>query len=254
MTELETAIHAARAAGQLLRDSYQLPHDIRYKGSINIVTDVDRASEHLIYDVLQRAFPDYGFLGEESVATRACGEGIWIVDPIDGTTNYARSYPLFSVSIALEKTGRTVLGVVYNPVLDELFTAEVGGGAYLNGKPIHVSETGELGKALVASGFPYDAWTNPVDNGAEWWRFVKSTVSVRCDGSASLDLCHVAAGRVDGYWEIDLEAWDMAAGALIVQEAGGTVTLTSGAPYTPYMRSVLADNGKIHTAMLALLK
>lgn len=254
MTELETAIHAARAAGQLLRDNYLLPHEIYYKGTIDIVTEVDRASEGLISDILQGDFPGLGFLGEESINVRDSREGIWVVDPVDGTTNYSRGYPLFAVSIALEKAGQTVLGVVYNPILDELFTAEKGRGAYLNGRSIQVSQIGELGKSLVASGFPYDAWTNPADNGVEWWRFMKRTVSVRSDGCASIDLCQVAAGRLDGYWEIDLEAWDMAAGALIVQEAGGMVTLTSGAPFMPYQRSVLASNGKLHPAMLKLLK
>ena len=253
MTELETAVYAAKAAGQLLRDNYHLPHDIHYKGTIDIVTEVDRASEGLIFDILQGEFPALGFFGEESVQTRDSKEGVWIVDPVDGTNNYSRGYPLFGISIALEKAGQTVLGVVYNPILDELFTAEKGYGAFLNEKPIEVSQIGELGKSIIASGFPYDAWTNPIDNGAEWWRFMKSTVSVRCDGCASLDFCHVAAGRVDGYWELDLEAWDMAAGALIVQEAGGMVTLTSGKPFTPYQRSVLASNGKLHPRMIDLL-
>ena len=253
MTDLDTAIHAVRLAGQLLRENYLKPHEISFKGTINIVTEMDQASERLIYDLFQHEFSQYSFLGEESSKPSSPKETTWVVDPLDGTTNYASGYPLFAVSIALEKKGQTVLGVVYNPLLDELFTAEKTGGAFLNGKPLRVSRTAELGESLVASGFPYDCWTNPEDNGAEWRRFMKRVVSIRSDGCASLDLCHVAAGRLDGYWELDLDAWDMAAGALIVQEAGGVVTLASGAPFTPYQRSVLASNGALHPAMLELI-
>jgi myo-inositol-1(or 4)-monophosphatase len=144
--------------------------------------------------------------------------------------------------------------VVYNPILDELFTAEKGNGAFLNESPIHVTDTNELGKSLLASGFPYDAWSSLKNNCSEWERLIKTTISVRCDGSASLDLCHVACGRLDGYWELDLESWDMAAGALIVQEAGGLVTQVDGKPYSHLQRSVLASNGYLHQAMLDVLK
>lgn len=253
MTELESAIHAAREAGQLLRENYMRPHQVDFKGIINMVTEVDRESERMIYTLLNSDFPDYGFLGEEDIRSHSQKETFWIVDPVDGTSNYARGYPLFAVSIALESNGEVVLGVVYSPVLDELFTAEKGQGARLNSKPLHVSITDDLGKSLVASGFPYDTWSTPVNNLAEWSRFLLRTISARCDGCASLDFCHVASGRVDGYWEIGLDAWDMAAGALIVQEAGGVVTLISGAPFTPYQRSVLASNGHLHKAMMEIL-
>jgi len=253
MTELESAIHAAREAGQLLCEKYMRPHQVDYKGIINIVTEVDRESERLIYTLLHRDFPDYGFLGEEDIRSHSQKGTIWIVDPVDGTSNYARGYPLFAVSIALERNGEVVLGVVYSPVLDELFTAEKGRGAQLNGKPLQVSTTAELGKSLVASGFPYDTWSTPANNLAEWSRFLLRTISARCDGCASLDFCHVACGRVDGYWEVGLDAWDMAAGALIVQEAGGLVTLITGAPFTPYQHSVLASNGYLHQVMMAVL-
>jgi myo-inositol-1(or 4)-monophosphatase len=253
MTELESAIHAAREAGKLLRENYMRPHQVDYKGIINMVTEVDRESEHLIYSLLHADFPEYGFLGEEDIRSLSQKETYWIVDPVDGTSNYARGYPLFAVSIALERNGEMVLGVVYNPVLDELFTAEKGQGAQLNGKSLRVSITDDLGKSLVASGFPYDTWSTSANNLAEWSRFLLRTISARCDGCASLDFCHVACGRVDGYWEIGLDAWDMAAGALIVQEAGGVVTLISGAPFTPYQHSVLASNGHLHQAMMAVL-
>ena len=252
-SEISIAIQAARHVGEILRSQFSKPHQEIYKGTIDIVTEMDQKAEHLIYKMLKGEFPDYGFLGEESRNSNSCNEAIWIVDPLDGTTNYARGYPLFNVSIALEKNGEVVAGVVYNPMLDEMFTAERGSGAWLNGSPIQVSQTTELGKSLLASGFPYDAWSNPANNCLEWERFITRVISLRCDGSAALDLCHVAAGRLDGYWETGLEAWDMAAGALIVQEAGGVVSLTSGEPFSPYQRSVLATNRKLHQQMMQIL-
>lgn len=253
MSEIIIAIQAARRAGQTLRDHYNKPHQVSFKGIINLVTEMDRKSERLVTEILRNAFPDYGILGEEGSKSSDPYTCRWIIDPLDGTTNYTYSYPLFGVSIALEKQGEVILGVVYNPILDELFTAEKGGGARLNGEPIHVTDTADLGKSLLASGFPYHAWSSPVDNCAEWRRFIKSTISVRCDGAASIDLCHTACGRLDGYWELDLEPWDIAAGALIVQEAGGVITQTNGEPFSHLRRSVLASNGVLHKAMLAIL-
>jgi myo-inositol-1(or 4)-monophosphatase len=217
---------------------------VRHKSPIEIVTEVDLQAEHLIARQLKLAFPGYAFLGEEGSQSWASDREAarWIVDPIDGTTNFSRGYPLYAVSIALERQGQVVLGVVYNPVLDECFAAELGTSATLNGEPLQVSATSVLAQAVVASGFPYDAWSNPVDNLAAWGRVLKRVHSPRCDGSAALDLCHVAAGRLDAYWEIDLEPWDMAAGALIVQEAGGLVTAVSGEAFGPFQRSVLASN------------
>ncbi len=254
MSEINTAIEAARRAGQVLRDHYNKPHQVSYKGIIDLVTEMDRESERLVTEMLHKAFPEYGILGEEGSKSTDPYTCRWIIDPLDGTTNYTYSYPLFGVSIALEKQGEVVLGVVYNPILNELFTAEKGKGAYLNEQPIHVTDTTELGKSLVATGFPYDAWSNSVNNCAELARFVKSTISVRSDGSAALDLCHIACGRLDGYWELDLEPWDMAAGALIVQEAGGEVTQTDGKPFSHLQRSVLASNGCLHQAMVDVLR
>jgi myo-inositol-1(or 4)-monophosphatase len=254
MSEMSVAIDAARAAGRLLREHYNLPHQVSYKGIIDLVTEMDHASEHLVTGMLRDAFPEYGVLGEEGARTSAMHECRWIIDPLDGTTNYLHGYPLFGVSIALEKRGEVTLGVVYNPLLDELFTAEAGKGAYLNEEPIHVSSTIELAKSLLASGFPYDVWSNPRDNCKEWERIIKTVVSARCDGSASLDLCHTACGRLDGYWELDLESWDMAAGALIVMEAGGMVSQVDGKPFSPFQRNILATNGHLHQAMLDAIR
>jgi myo-inositol-1(or 4)-monophosphatase len=252
--ELEAAIAAARAAGELLWEELGAAHQIRHKGPADLVTEMDQQAQDLIATMLQEAFPGYGLLGEEGGGQFISDSPRWLVDPLDGTTNYARGYPCFAVSIALEREDEIVLGVVYNPILDELFVAEQGGGASLNDAPIHVSDTDDLGESLLASGFPYNAWTSPADNGQEWQRFIKRALSLRSDGSAALDLCHVAMGRIDGFWELELGPWDMAAGALIVQESGGRVSQVNGDPFTPYGRGLLASNGHLHTKMLAVLR
>lgn len=251
--ELQAAITAARAAGGLLRERLGAVHQVRHKGPADLVTEMDRQAEDLIASTLQKIFPAYGLVGEEGGEQFVSDNPRWLVDPLDGTTNYARGYPFFAVSIALERDGEIEVGAVYNPVLDELFVAERGGGASLNGRPIQVSPTTRLGESLLASGFPCDAWTDEADNGSEWHRFLKRVLSLRADGAAALDMCHVAMGRIDGYWELELGPWDMAAGALIVREAGGTVTQINGDPFSPYRRSVLASNGHLHADMLAVL-
>ncbi|MGD0574979.1 MAG: inositol monophosphatase family protein [Anaerolineales bacterium] len=254
VSELETASKAAIAAGQMLCEGLAKPHQENFKAAYNIVTEMDLGAEHLLSEMLSQGFPDYGFLGEESnQSSELSKDAVWIVDPLDGTTNYSRGYPLFAVSIALKKGDKVTLGVVYNPLRDELFAAEEGCGATLNARPIRVTQTAELGNALLATGFPYDASMKQARNCEEIERFIRRTLSLRCDGSASLDLCHVAAGRLDGYWETGLDPWDMAAGALIVKEAGGLISLKSGAPFTPYQGNVLASNGHLHAKMLEVL-
>ena len=251
--ELEVACEAARAAGALLRASFGAAHAFQHKGPANPVTELDRKAEALLRSILLDAFPGYGFFGEEGGGQCAPGERCWIVDPLDGTTNYAHGYPVYGVSIALERDGQIVLGAVYDPTLDELFAATAGRGATLNGQPIAVSEVAELRQSLVASGFPYDAWENNADNGRQWHALLKRAFSMRADGSATLDLCHVALGRLDAYWELDLDPWDMAAGALIVREAGGRVTHVDGSPFGIYGRSVAASNGLLHIEFLEAL-
>jgi myo-inositol-1(or 4)-monophosphatase len=253
-SEFATACHAAIAAGKILREAFAKPHEERLKAAYNLVTEMDLKSEHLLHEMLCQSFPDYGFVGEEGNRSGELEkDAVWIVDPLDGTTNYARGYPLFAVSIALKRGDRIVVGVVYNPLRDELFAAEERSGASLNDQPIRVSGTTELGKSLLSTGFPYDASSNPARNCEEIEQFIRRTLSLRCDGSAALDLCHVAAGRLDGYWEAGLDAWDMAAGALIVKEAGGTISLKSGAPFTSFEGNVLASNGHLHAQMLEVL-
>lgn len=227
--EIEVAIRLARQAGEVLRRGWgRRDLHVEQKGQINPVTEIDQQSEALLVDGLARAFPDYGILAEEGASRSPERATRWIVDPLDGTVNYIHGIPLVAVSIGLERDGEAVLGVVYNPISDELFVGEKGLGATLNGRPIHVSAVETIDKAVIASGFPYDAWTNPDNNTREWADFVGSALTVRCDGSAALDLCQVACGRFDGYIEKGLSPWDIAGGAAIVREAGGAVTDYAG--------------------------
>lgn len=253
-TKMEAAIHAAGKAGELLRDRFKTNLVIKEKAPANLVTDLDTRSEEIILSTLRSLFPEITAMTEESGTTHGIQTGErWIIDPLDGTTNYIHGYPFFSVSVALESNGQIVLGVVHDPIAGKFYSAEVGQGAYLNGERIHVSSTADLNQALVGSGFPYYAWETDDNNSRQWARMIKKVVSLRCDGSAALDLCLVAAGVLDGFWEMDLEAWDLAAGSLIVQEAGGKVTLANGNPFTPYQRSVLASNVKLHNDILEII-
>ena len=253
-TELEIAVQAARAAGELQRQNYLQPLQIELKGAGNLVTHVDRRCEELISAMLLDTFPGDGYYGEENTRVRPDARRLWVVDPLDGTNNYAHGYPLFCVSVGLVVDRQPVVGVIYNPLLDELYTAEVGKGAFLNGRPIHVSDTSELGSALLASGFPYGVWDRLDDNLSEYQRMTKRAVSVRCDGYAAADLAHTAAGRLDGYWEQEIEPWDVAAGSLILAEAGGQVSLWDGRPFDVFGRSILATNRHLHQPILRELR
>jgi myo-inositol-1(or 4)-monophosphatase len=248
------AIRVAQDAGRLLRDRLHTDFDIAHKGAINIVTEVDLASEKLIRDAISTYYPRHEILGEEGGLTKSRSDYRWVVDPLDGTTNYAHGYPIFCVSIALEHQGETVLGVVYDPMRDELFAAERGGGAVLNNRPIHVSGINDLGNALLSTGFPYDIKTSSFTNLDHWANFAMSAQALRRDGSAALDLCYVACGRFDGFWELNLSAWDTAAGTLIVSEAGGRVTDFGGDEFSNYEPQVLASNGLIHDRMIEVLQ
>ena len=244
----------ARQAGQILRAGYQKEHRVEYKGVIDLVTEVDHQSEEYLLSQIQQKFPDHRILAEESGEVDGRDEHLWYVDPLDGTVNYAHAIPIFSVSIAYAHAGKMKLGVVYDPMRDELFSAERGQGAWLNGKAIHISSVSDLQHSLLVTGFPYDMWTSPVNNLDYFGRFAKITQGVRRLGSAALDLCYVAASRFDGFWELSLKAWDVAAGGLIAEEAGAKVTnLESAADYISPPQSVIAASPQLHAKMLKVI-
>lgn len=245
------AEEVARKAGAILREHQGKIQRIEYKGDIDIVTEVDRMAEALIREAIAERYPDHEVLGEEEGLSTSASPYRWIVDPIDGTTNYAHGFPYYCVSIALSKDGELVAGAVYHPIWDELYSAARGDGATLNGNPIRVSEVKELRRALLSTGFPYDV----IQSGSNYNLFkamLTHSQGVRRAGSAALDLCQVACGRYEAFWEPGLSAWDVAAGALIVQEAGGMVTNYQGNPFDPYAREILASNSHLHSAIQAV--
>jgi myo-inositol-1(or 4)-monophosphatase len=253
---LELAIRAAREAGALLRDYAGRQCQVEHKGRINLVTEADLASERHIKELIAAHHPQHRILAEESGASDASGppsDYCWIIDPLDGTTNYAHGYPFYCVSIGLARKGEMIAGVVYDPTRDELFAAERGAGAMLNDRAIRVSEVDRLERGLVVSGFPYDVRERMSDYLPAWQRFLERAQAVRRDGSAALNLSYTAMGRFDGYWEFGLNAWDTAAGSLIVTEAGGRLTKTDGSPFDLFTPSLLCSNGLIHDEMLAAL-
>jgi myo-inositol-1(or 4)-monophosphatase len=252
--ELDVAVSTAREAGELLRTAFGNVRHVHYKGAVDPVTEADKASESLIASRLLEAFPDDRLLAEEGsgAGENSASERLWIVDPLDGTVNFMHGYPVFAVSVALRVGDETVVGVVYDPLRDELFSARRGHGATLNGEPIAVSTTGELLRAMLATGFAYDLeWR--AENLAYFARFTDATQAIRRDGSAALDLAYVACGRYDGYWERGIVAWDVAAAALMLTESGGIVTGYGGQPFDPFAREIVASNGLIHPAMLDVI-
>lgn len=249
----EVALRAAKEAGAILREGLERTRIIEYKGDKNIVTDVDRRSEEAIASLVQRELPGHSLVSEEGTRLEGNSGYRWFVDPLDGTTNYAHGYPCFSVSIGVEKDGELIYGVVYDPSLEELFTAERDGGAFLNGRRLRVSAISRLSNALLATGFPSDVATAEENNLDHFAKFIKRAQAVRRPGSATLDLCYVAAGRFDGFWELRLNAWDVVAGALAVMEAGGRVTDLKGQPLRLSAPRIVASNGVIHDEMLRVL-
>lgn len=250
---LKQAIEIAFAAGKILVDKLNSDFTITQKGSIDLVTDADLASETYIIKELKKAFPTHGIHAEESGRAATSEVLIWYVDPLDGTTNFAHRFPYFSVSLALVRGSEVILGVVYNPVSKECFTAELGKGAYLNGKRIVVSKTPTLQESLLVTGFSYSVTTDANDNLQTFAQVTKASQGVRRLGSAALDLCGVACGRLDGFWERKLATWDMAAGALIASEAGAHLSTCSGKPYSVLGHDVCATNGLIHAELLEML-
>ena len=247
---LSTMQSIAREAGSLLMEHFHRHVKIEYKGSADLVTIADRQSEALILERIRREFPAHDVIGEEGTRIETGSDYKWYVDPLDGTTNFAHGYPVFCVSLAVEYRGVRVAGVVYDPTRDEMFVAEKGNGASLNDQPVRVSSTAALAECLVATGFPSQKrHKNP--NIYFYHHLTLHSHGVRRAGSAALDLCNVAAGRFDGFWEFNLNPWDTAAGVLIVEEAGGRVTDFSGGPFQIASRETLASNGLVHAALLA---
>ena len=252
---LTTAIEAVVRAGDLQMAHFGRTFQIDKKGTIDLVTEVDVAVERMFRALIAARFPDHQILAEEMGGASAVPAGpCWVFDPIDGTTNYAHGLPIFCASLALEIDGIPEVAAIYDPNRKELFTAERGGGAFLNGVPLRVSSADRLVDALLVTGFPYDVHSRVDEVVGLFGAFVGQARAVRRLGSAAIDLCWVAAGRMDGFWEADLKPWDVAGGALVVAEAGGRVTGTDGAPFTSRGGHVLASNGRIHDAMLDVIR
>ena len=253
---LQTAIEIVRGAGAIQRARAESGFTISKKGAIDLVTEVDLECERLCRAIIAERFPEHDVLAEEfgsSQAARTPSRWRWIFDPLDGTTNYAHGLPIYCASLGLEIDGERSVAAVYDPSRDELFTAERGHGAFLNGRPLAVSAENRLSEALLVTGFPYDVQEKVRDLVDLFGRFLSQSRAVRRLGSAALDLCYVAAGRFDAFWEQHLKPWDVAAGALIVEEAGGRVTGMDGSPFDPAAAHLVASNGQLHEEILRLI-
>lgn len=255
---LNFAIGVARDAGGLLLDRLGRALQVSNKGAIDLVTEADLASENLIIERIRSHYPRHAILAEESgdsetSSSNSDAEWKWIIDPLDGTTNYAHGYPCFCVSIGIERRGKLEIGVVYDPMRNEMFAAERGQGATLNERPMRVSAVEELERAMLCTGFPYDVRERP-DFARDFSNFTMQAQAVRRDGSAALDLAYVACGRFDGFWEDGLNPWDIAAGVVLIEEAGGTVSDFQGRALDIYSPRVLASNGLVHQSMMAVIR
>jgi myo-inositol-1(or 4)-monophosphatase len=252
---LATAIEAVTKAGQIQMEFLDTGFKVTKKGTIDLVTDADVAVETMFRALIAERFPDHTILAEEFGQDQetSAASHCWVFDPIDGTNNYAHGLPIFCSSLALEINGEAALGAVYDPTREELFVAERGGGAFLNGEPIHVSPAATLVDAMLVTGFPYDVHKRIPEVVGLFGEFVGRARAVRRLGSAALDMCYVAAGRMDGFWEQYLKPWDVAGAAIIVQEAGGRVTNFTGGPFSSRHHQVLATNGQVHDAMVQVI-
>lgn len=250
---LRLAKQAAQSAGALIRNSVDKVQQVEHKSAIDLVTSIDRQSEHRIVELVRKYYPEHSIVAEEGTEISHNGASYqWIIDPLDGTTNFVHGFPHFAISIAVAEGDEIVVGLVYDPMKDETFTATHGGGAYLNGEPITTSKVSKLGNALLATGFPYDRRQRADEYLALFRQFMGSAQDIRRGGSAALDLCYVGAGRCDGFWEQRLHAWDVAAGSLIVREAGGTTTNFGGGDLDIWGNEILCSNGLIHDEMVAV--
>jgi len=250
----EIAIDIILKTGKYLKKNLGKIKEVKFKdAAVNLVTDIDRKAEDMVLSGLKRYFSEDAFLSEEIGEIKGSSRRKWILDPLDGTTNYAHGFPFYTISLALEDDGKPVLGLVLDPERNELFSARRNCGAFLNNERIRVSDISELNKCLLATGFSYKIRTSKDNNVSHFKDFLFTSQAVRRAGSASLDLCYVACGRFDGFWELELNPWDTAAGWLIIEEAGGKVTDFSGKKYNHYLKEVLASNGKIHEKMSQIL-
>lgn len=255
MTELmDFAKNLARRAGRLLAEKVTKNNQIYYKGTIDLVTEADKMSEELIFTEIRRQFPDHGILSEESAVWNEKATLRWIIDPLDGTTNYAHGFPFFCVSIALEKERTVELGVIYDPTREDLFFARQSDGAYLNGKKLHVSSVSDLSRSLLATGFPYDIRVSPDNNLNYFNSMAIKAQAIRRAGAAALDLAYLAAGRFDGFWELKLKPWDTAAGCLLVEEAGGVISDMTGGKWNLDSPGLVANNGLINEQMMEVFR
>lgn len=251
---LEDAVRISHLTGKLLIDRLLTDFSVDHKGEVDLVTEMDRLAQNLIAQEILLKYPGHGILAEEDLDIQGSDGFLWIVDPLDGTTNYAHRFPVFSISIAVVHSNDVLCGVVYNPVSAEMFKAIKGEGASLNAHPIRVSETSRLNDSLLGTGFPYNIRETVHTNLDHFKEFALRTQGIRLCGSAALDLCFVACGRLDGFWELDLKPWDIAAGALIVREAGGITTDFEGSKLETDGSRVLASNGHLHSRMMEVLK
>ena len=248
------AVEAARNAGAIVEEYARKGFRVEHKDAVNLVTDADKRAEQVIVEAIRRAFPDHQILAEERGQAGSTSQYKWVIDPLDGTTNFAHGFPAYCVSIGVEYQGRCILGVVFDPTRKELFVAEAGGGAFLNGTPLRVSRASRLDAALLVTGFAYDIRESEQNNLDHFARFALRAQGVRRTGTAALDLCYVAAGRFDGFWELKLHPWDTAAGSVILLEAGGRLSDLSGGSFSIYGKELVASNGTIHDEMLKVLK
>jgi myo-inositol-1(or 4)-monophosphatase len=252
---INKVINIAKEAGEIIREGFKESISIEYKTDVsNIVTNIDKAAEKLITDFVNKEYPNHSIIAEESGKSQKSSEYTWLIDPIDGTTNFAHKLPLFSVSIGIQKNGETIIGVIYDVMRDAIYSAEKGSGTYENSKRINVNVNSDLAKSLLVTGFAYDREDNYKEAIQIFGSFLTKTRSVRRLGSAALDFCYVASGVFDGFWEANLSPWDVCAGLLLVEEAGGETSDFKGNKVQIYSDSFLATNGKVHNDMLKIIK
>lgn len=247
-------IQISKEAGELIRNAFGKSHSIEFKtNELNLITETDKASEKLITDFIRKKYPSHGILAEEGSEVNKSAEYLWVIDPLDGTTNFAHGLPIFAVSIGIQKNGETIAGVVYDVMRDVIYSAEKGKGSFENGRKIFVSKNENLGYSVLVTGFPYNIKENPDKASERFIAFLKQARAIRRLGSAAIDFCYVANGVFDGFWEVSLHPWDICAGKLIVEEAGGVVTDFDGDKIDIYSKRILATNSLVHKKMINVL-